>query len=40
MAVVVVPDPKVEKQVFVKAKQILSSLTDFEPQLWQLPAFT
>jgi len=40
MVVVVVPDPQVEKQVFVKAKQILNSLTDFEPQLWQLPAFT
>ncbi len=39
MAVIVVPHPSVDKQLYREANQILNSLTEFEPHLWQLPAF-
>ncbi len=39
MSVVVVPHPSVDKRLYREAHQIINSLTDFEPQLWQLPSF-
>lgn len=39
MSVVVVPHPHVDKQLYREADQILNSLTDFEPHLWELPPF-
>lgn len=39
MSVIVVPPPSVDKQLYREANQILNSLTDFEPHLWQLPSF-
>lgn len=39
MSVVVVPRPDVDQQLYQSANQIIKSLTDFDPQLWQLPAF-
>jgi pseudouridine-5'-monophosphatase len=39
MSVIVVPHPSVDKQLYRQANQILNSLTDFEPQMWQLPSF-
>ncbi len=39
MSVVVVPDPDMDKSLFDSADQILNSLTEFQPQLWQLPPF-
>lgn len=39
MSVVVVPDHEMDKQLYGQAHQVLNSLADFEPQLWQLPAF-
>ncbi|MGF1482183.1 MAG: HAD-IA family hydrolase [Cyanophyceae cyanobacterium] len=39
MSVVVVPDSALAPQLFQQADQILTSLGDFEPQLWQLPGF-
>lgn len=39
MSVIVVPPPSVDKQLYREANQILDSLTDFEPHLWQLPSF-
>jgi hypothetical protein len=35
MSVIVVPHPGVDKQLYRGASQILNSLTDFDPQLWQ-----
>jgi pseudouridine-5'-monophosphatase len=40
MSVVVVPRPDVNQQLYREANQILNSLTDFDPQLWQLPGFS
>ena len=37
MSVVVVPDPDIDPQLYQNADQILTSLGEFEPQLWQLP---
>ena len=37
MSVIVVPHSGVDKQLYRGASQILDSLTDFDPQLWQLP---
>jgi len=39
MSVVVVPDPDMDKHLFHSAHQILNSLTEFQPHLWQLPSF-
>lgn len=39
MSVIVVPDPDLDKQLYWRAHQVLNSLTEFEPQLWQLPAY-
>ncbi|OZH53097.1 HAD family hydrolase [Hydrocoleum sp. CS-953] len=39
MSVVVVPDPDMDKNLFHSAHQILNSLTEFQPHLWQLPSF-
>ncbi|MDP8964629.1 MAG: HAD-IA family hydrolase [Cyanobacteriota bacterium] len=39
MSVVVVPDSGVDKQLYREANQILNSLNDFDPQLWQLPSW-
>lgn len=39
MSVIVVPHPDVDKQLYREANQILDSLTDFDPQMWQLPSF-
>jgi HAD superfamily hydrolase (TIGR01509 family) len=39
MSVVVVPHADVDKQLYQDAHQILNSLTEFEPHLWQLPTF-
>ncbi|MGK7921849.1 MAG: HAD-IA family hydrolase [Trichodesmium sp.] len=39
MSVIVVPDPDMDKNLFHSANQILNSLTEFEPHLWQLPPF-
>ncbi|MGB3513292.1 MAG: HAD-IA family hydrolase [Microcoleaceae cyanobacterium] len=39
MSVVIVPDPDMDKSLFYSAHQILNSLTEFEPHLWQLPPF-
>ncbi|MCL2926641.1 MAG: HAD-IA family hydrolase [Trichodesmium sp. St16_bin4-tuft] len=39
MSVVVVPDPDMDKNLFHSAHQIINSLTEFQPHLWQLPSF-
>lgn len=39
MSVVAIPDIDMDKKLFDDADMILNSLTEFEPQLWQLPAF-
>ncbi len=39
MSVVVVPDRDMDKNLFHSAHQILNSLTEFQPHLWQLPSF-
>ncbi len=39
MSVVVIPDPIFDKQLFQDATQVLNSMTEFEPQQWNLPAF-
>jgi pseudouridine-5'-monophosphatase len=39
MSVVVVPDPHMDKAVYAKASQILTSLTEFDPSVWELPPF-
>ena len=38
MAIVVVPDPNMDRSVYEKADQILDSLTQFRPEHWGLPA--
>ncbi|CAH0596340.1 unnamed protein product [Chrysodeixis includens] len=40
MQVVMVPDPRVEKSATADATLVLSSLVDFKPELFGLPAFT
>ncbi|MEC4806276.1 MAG: HAD-IA family hydrolase [Jaaginema sp. PMC 1079.18] len=37
MSVVVVPNPEIPRHLYHSAHQLIDSLTDFEPQLWQLP---
>ncbi|WAL58193.1 HAD-IA family hydrolase [Thermocoleostomius sinensis] len=37
MAVVAVPDPIMDKRLFQAADQVLNSLTEFNPQDWNLP---
>ena len=39
MSVVVVPDRNLDQQLYQNADQILNSLEEFDPQLWQLPAY-
>ncbi len=39
MSVVAIPDPIFDKQLFQDATQVLHSMTEFEPQQWNLPAF-
>ena len=39
MSVVAVPDSSMDKQLYHDADQVLNSLSEFQPQLWQLPAF-
>lgn len=39
MSAIAVPDSSMDRQLYDKARQILNSLTEFEPQLWHLPAF-
>ena len=39
MFAIAVPDSSMDKQLYRQADRILNSLTEFEPQLWQLPAF-
>lgn len=39
MAVVVVPDPHMDKGFYEEADQILTSLTEFDPAAWGLPGF-
>ncbi len=39
MSVVVVPDPNMDKSQYHSAHQILDSLTEFDPTLWQLPGY-
>ena len=39
MSVAVVPDPIFDKQLFQDANQILNSMTEFNPQTWNLPGF-
>jgi len=39
MSVVAVPDASMDKQLYHNAHQVLNSLREFQPQLWQLPAF-
>jgi HAD superfamily hydrolase (TIGR01509 family) len=39
MSVVVVPLSGIDKQLYREANQILNSLKDFDPQLWQLPSW-
>ena len=39
MSVVVIPHPDFERILYQDATQILNSLTEFQPQLWNLPKF-
>lgn len=39
MSVVVIPDPVFDQQLFNDASQVLDSMTEFEPHLWNLPNF-
>lgn len=39
ISAIAVPDPDMDKKLFSKADKVLNSLTEFEPELWQLPAF-
>lgn len=39
MAVVAIPDPVFDKQLFNQANQVLNSIIEFEPQVWNLPGF-
>jgi pseudouridine-5'-monophosphatase len=38
MGIVVVPDPNMAASHYTEAHQVLSSLTDFDPSAWSLPA--
>ena len=39
MAVVVVPDPNMDRAHYQAAHQVLSSIDDFDPVLWSLPGY-
>jgi beta-phosphoglucomutase-like phosphatase (HAD superfamily) len=39
MSVVVIPDPVFDSQLFKAADQILTSMTEFNPQDWNLPGY-
>jgi pseudouridine-5'-monophosphatase len=39
MAVVAIPHPDFERQLYRDADQILNCLSEFQPQLWHLPEF-
>ncbi|NET38702.1 MAG: HAD-IA family hydrolase [Cyanothece sp. SIO1E1] len=39
MSVIAVPAPDMDQQLYQAADQVLQSLQDFEPELWQLPRF-
>ncbi|MCG5057790.1 HAD-IA family hydrolase [Limnoraphis robusta] len=39
MSVVAVPAADMDKQLYLEADQILNSLSEFQPQQWQLPSF-
>ena len=39
MAVVVVPEPEMDKSRYTAADEILQSLQEFKPEHWQLPAY-
>ena len=39
MAVVVVPEPEMDKSRYPEADEMLDSLQDFKPERWQLPAY-
>lgn len=40
MSVVIIPDPVFDKQRFEDATQILNSMTEFNPQAWNLPGMS
>ena len=40
MSAIAVPDPDMDKKLFIKADLVLNSLAEFKPELWQLPAFS
>ena len=39
MSVVVIPDPVFDKQLFQAADLVLDSMTEFDPQNWNLPGY-
>lgn len=39
MSVVAIPDPVFDKKLFSQANQVLNSMSEFEPQTWNLPRF-
>jgi len=39
MAVVAIPDPVFDKKLFSQANEVLNSMTEFDPQAWNLPDF-
>ena len=39
MSVVAIPDLDLDRQLYENAHQILDSLADFEPEVWNLPGF-
>ncbi len=39
MAVVAVPSPDMDHQLYLEADQVLNSLTEFQPEKWELPPF-
>lgn len=39
MSVVVIPDSEMDKTLYSEANQILNSLEEFDPTVWQLPTF-
>ena len=40
MSVVIIPDPVFDKQRFEDATQVLNSMTEFNPQAWNLPGMS
>ncbi|WP_026102710.1 HAD-IA family hydrolase [Pleurocapsa sp. PCC 7319] len=40
MSVVIIPDPVFDKQPFQDATQVLNSMTEFNPQAWNLPGMS